>query len=346
MSNQMMVSKSFVKFCQTWGLDLPKITNEHLRRGTKIGKILKRELLMICKQRQRSTYALDNNVKDGTMAWYAKTYADRIQYAESADDIAAIYNNQRIRSCMTEEGDKLGEFYAANNVKVAYLTNDFGELSARCLISSCGFVKAYGPAREELYVGLQELGIKSAPQIFKPGMKIELPESKDGNCYIPYLDKFNKIMIKHEDGALVTNVNGLSFDKIRYSDLDYIEGTIDRLQELIDAGHKWEISGQRHEVQVGEGIHYVLDEACLVPLTKLLAEYKKTAEVVREPEIKRLWDLVIINGRLMWVFKFWDEIMYWETNTGYMDDYGNFVDEEYCDSNVRIEIPLNELGIF
>jgi hypothetical protein len=202
----MNVTNTFNSFAELHGLSVPFIT-EHALRGTKIGKILRKELIKTspCYADAEMRVSLDQQVKLGVCCWNAVQHVQRVKILSTVEDFINVYNNTAIRSCMTGEGERLTEFYVANKFQLATLWQD-GRLMARTLVKDMAFGDLYGDQQEELSTALAESGYINADQhdmFFAPGTEFVVPskimnvDGWDGVAYpIPYLDQLgNRILV-------------------------------------------------------------------------------------------------------------------------------------------------------
>lgn len=200
----MNVSKTFTDFAELRDLSIPFITKQALR-GTKIGKILRREFLKKpCYQQESLARELEFQVKLGTICWHVAEHVQRLKIMSTVEEIAAIYDDPAVKSCMTGEGTKLAPFYVANGFQLATLWQD-GRLMGRSLIKNGAHGNVYGDQQEELSVALQELGYRDADQhdlFFAPGTEFIVPGmmlNTDGwnytGYYIPYLDQLGNRLL-------------------------------------------------------------------------------------------------------------------------------------------------------
>lgn len=342
----MDVTKSFALFCNMWNLPMPLITEEHLKRGTKIGKLVQRELLKSRPDLKNDSF-LNIATQCGVEAWNAKQYVEKVKICNGRDAIAAIYNDTNVRSCMTGEGDKIADFYAANNIRVAYMVNSHGEATARCLVLQDDmFNDTYGPAGNQLKVALEEIGMKITQQLFDTGTVLSTPSK-----YLPYFDNWIHMLAKVDDGRIMAT-NIAMIDLADGPDSEEVQAALDGLQELLDEGYEYIVYPQKHEVPTTEGVHYCVDEYDETSIIDLVAKFEayltvKAAEE-EEPEVTRYWDQRRINGRLFWVFNKWATTGWIEPYRLIMDDYGMGQTVRYYagDNPVRTEIELGEFGRF
>lgn len=188
----MNVSKTFMSFCMDFGLNVPKITEQALR-GTKIGKILRRELIAAspCYKNTEMELSLNCAVQTGVCYWNAGLHVERLTISDRYEDYIRTYNNATVHSCMTGEAEKFAEFYIRNHVKIAYLTLD-GHITARTLISGNIFTELYGTQIKELHTALLELGYVSYENTHEQFLPkcVVIPKNSDGNYYLPHIDTY------------------------------------------------------------------------------------------------------------------------------------------------------------
>lgn len=220
----MNVTKSFTRFCNEYALSIPTIT-EQVLRGTKIGKILRRELIKSspCYKDKNMELSLNYAVQTGTCCWNAGLHVERLKISNRYEDFILAYNNATIHSCMTGEAEKFAEFYIRNHVKIAYLTLD-GKVTARTLVCGMLFSNVYGTQIEELSCALRELGYISADesnQHFLPDALV-LPRHADGQCYLPSIDTLGaKMFVKEWETA--SNMGLRYLDVFNPFDSDILE---------------------------------------------------------------------------------------------------------------------------
>lgn len=338
----MNVTKSFTQFCNMWNLPLITITHEHLNRGTGVGKILRREIL-----KARPDYAakdmvsfFNQLVQCGVEAWNAKQYVDKICITNDVDLIAAIYNDTHIHSCMTGEGNKLAEFYVANGFRLAYMKNEHGDATARCLIQGNEFNETYGPSSNQLEVALQELGMKSTERLFHPGTLLKLP-----NQYLPYLDNWVHYLIRvDEETLLTTEIMSIDLDEPSY-DNDYLQDTLEALRKLVGEGYEYAVQSVQESTMTSAGdVHYTLLPCADVELLYIVDTLEKIiAEDSAVEEPRYWWNLLRVSGRMFWLQYRSDG----HCERYFMDNYGNVQNARFAPAYiVKEEIVLGEFGEF
>ncbi len=350
----MEITKTFSAFCDEYSLSIPVITAQSLR-GTKIGKILRRELIKGYNTPDMAV-ALNYAVQLGTCCWNAGLHVKRLKISSHYEDFILAYNNASIHSCMTNEAQKFAEFYIQNGVKVAYLTLD-GKVTARTLVSGKLFSDLYGTQIEELTVALHELDYKDASCTIEKFMpdQLVLPRHADGEFYLPYIDTLGGKMFVEE--WRTTNAIGLKhLDVLNPFDEDILDYEIYELEEFektiqqLDHNQMVILPNKEEKIIQHETFQQVQHTVLPVrqnPVSDYQVEYEaiiaRKYEELNEVEKDPYWNLLMISGRMFWLKYRSDG----QSSRWFMDDYGNVQNARFAPEYIiRTEIELGEFGHF
>jgi len=335
----MNFSKSFNVFCNEWNLNIIKI-EELMLRGMKPGKILKREMILNNPHRvdKSDLTWVDHNVQIGLHALHAAQYATQVLFAYSYDKILEVYNDPNCPSCMMggERAKIAAQFYAANGFVVAY-RHDGEKVTARTLCFGKECTEFYGPESMKLSAGLQELEYTPTEGSLLPfWCSFEVPYHDD-RFYIPYLDCASGCFIPYAGRHDVKNARWeclyvpYSLEYREFINEDDTEEFI-KLRDAIERGDYLDrlLTGMPH----GESCNH---EGALHHLDRMA-----------EPDLTRTFDLKLINGQMFWVCHERGEDGEWESETYFMDDFGDAIDRPYGGEygDIHTEISLSRLGHF
>jgi hypothetical protein len=357
----MNVTKTFTQFCDQHDLSIPTITKESLR-GTKIGKILRRELIKACPcyKEKNMEPSLNYVVQTGTCCWNAALHVERLRISDRYEDFVLAYNNETIHSCMTGEAEKFAEFYISNNIKIAYLMLD-GKVTARTLVRGGLFSDVYGTQIEELAIALRELGYSSSEESkdhFLPESLV-LPRHADGEFYLPYIDALGgKLFVKEWETDSNIGLRYLNVFNPFNSDIEDNDWEVEQLEEWeqtlqqFDPNQVIVLPNKEQQIishETFQQVQYTVLPIRQNPVSTYQVQYemvisRKYEELNEEEETPRWqWNLLRISGRPFWLRYGPDG--YCERY--FMDDYGNTKNARFDPPYyVREEIELDELGQF
>lgn len=334
-----MFTKTFIKFCNTWELNIPRIEMS-LLRGMKPGKILRREILLA--QPRYNDFALkswiDTSIQDGLHALKADQYAKEVNFAYSYDKILEVYLDQNCPSCMSDPcaAKIAAQFYAANGFVIAY-RHDGDKVTARTVTFGKEFTEFYGPENRKLSTGLEELDYVAAEGSSLPYWSdIEVPYW-NGRFYIPYLDCAS--------GCFIPYANRHNPVKNRWTCL-YVPFSLE-YEELIDPEEMESFIKLQQDIQMGTYL-----DMFLMGMSHGDACRQKSAlhclEKIAEPKNPTFWSQTRIAGRLFWRHHWWEQNVGWDFEIVFMDDYGDVVDRvyEYGVKEKRTNIILGMHGQF
>lgn len=334
-----MFTKTFVKFCNTWELDIPRIETS-LLRGMKPGKILRREILLARPEYNECAWKswIDTSIQDGLHALKADQYAKEVNFAYSYDKILEVYLDKNCPSCMSDPcaAEIAAQFYAANGFVIAY-RHDGDKITARTVTFGKEFTDFYGPEAKKLSAGLEELDYTAAEGSSLPYWSdFEIPYL-NGRFYIPYLDCASGCFIPYA-GRHDTKHNRWTCLYVPYS-MDY--------EELIDPEEMESFVKLKESIEQGDYLDQFLTgmphgEACK---HQGALHY---LEKIAEPKNPTFWSQTRIAGRLFWRHHWWEQNVGWDFEIVFMDDYGNAVDRvyEYGVKEKRTNIILGMHGQF
>lgn len=335
----MQFTKSFVKFCNTWELSIPRIKT-CLLKGMKPGKVLQREMFLCnpgYKHPDRRAW-VDTSIQAALHSLKADQYAKEVCFAYSYEKILEVYLDQNCPSCMSDEwaAEVAAQFYSDNMFVIAY-RHDGEKVTSRTVTFGKKCTKFYGPESMKLRAGLEELDYTPTEESLLPfWCSYEIPYH-NGRFYIPYLDCASGCFIPYA-GRHNPVKNTWQCLYVPFS-MEYEEFISEddmeefaRLKESIELGKYLDrfLNGKPH----GESCEH---QGALHYLDRLLGS-----------ELKVLWDMKSVNGRIFWVQHYQDEYGVWEKDEFFMDDYGNAIDRPYESEygDIHREISLGRWGHF